>query len=240
MIRARVLAAAVATVAAVGGSGVVVSAQAAHMSVNEVASAGKRQVVPRAAPAPVTARDILAKLTVRAESHAATYQRAAFPTWIDADKDHCDTRKEVLIAESTKRVTLGARCKILTGRWTSLYDGATTRTASTFDIDHVVPLEEAWTSGAWAWTSARRTNFANDLGYPFSLQAVSAGSNRSKGDRDPAEWLPARNLCTYAVRWVAVKYRWSLAIDSAEQRELARLLSGTCGEARLGLPPLGT
>jgi hypothetical protein len=187
----------------------------------------------------VTARYVLGKLALRPESHSATYRRADFTTWIDADGDHCDTRKEVLIAESTKRVTLGARCKILTGRWVSLYDGVSTRTASTFDIDHVVPLEEAWTSGAWAWTPARRTEFANDLGYPFTLQAVSASSNRSKGDRDPAQWLPARNVCTYAVRWVAVKYRWSLSVDMAEQRQLGRLLSGTCGDAKLGLPPLG-
>jgi hypothetical protein len=235
-----VLAAAAVTVAAVGASGAVVSAQAAHVSGHDAAGAGTPHVVPGAAPGPVTARDILGKLTLRAESHAATYQGAAFPTWIDADGDHCDTRKEVLIAESTKRVTLGPGCTILTGRWLSLYDGVTTRTASTFEVDHVVPLEEAWTSGAWAWTSARRTDFANDLDHPFTLQAVSAGSNRSKGDRDPAEWLPARNLCTYAVRWVAVKYRWSLSIDTAEQRELGRLLRGTCGQARLSLPPLGT
>ncbi len=55
---------------------------------------------------------------------------------------------------------------------------------SAIDIDHIVPLSEAWKSGASGWTTAKREQFANDLSIA-QLIAVSASSNRSKGDSDP-------------------------------------------------------
>ena len=45
-------------------------------------------------------------------------------------------------------------------------DGATWTAASDVDIDHMVPLSEAWASGASAWTTAQRQAFANDLVRP--------------------------------------------------------------------------
>ena len=65
----------------------------------------------------------------------------------------------------------------------------------------MVPLAEAWASGAWAWTTAQRQTYANDLGGP-ELWAVTDKVNQSKGDQDPAEWQPSRSAfrCTYA-RW---------------------------------------
>jgi Protein of unknown function (DUF1524) len=228
------------TVAAVGGLGVAVSSQAAQAPPAAAWTSSLRVgSAPSTVPVTVAARTVLARLAVRAESHAGSYLRARFKTWIDADRDGCDTRQEVLIAESTVRAKLGARCTVLAGRWVSLYDGIATTSPRTFDIDHVVPLEEAWTSGAWSWTTAKRTDYANDLGYGFTLQAVSAHSNRSKGDRDPAQWLPARSVCTYAVRWVAIKYRWALTVDAAEKTTLARLLTGACGNTKIALPPRG-
>jgi hypothetical protein len=81
-----------------------------------------------------------------------------------------------------------------------VYDGVTTTNPSKFDIDHVVPLGEAWVSGARKWTTAKRTTYANDLGYAWSLDAVTAHSNRSKGDRDPRigclRRTTARTPCT--------------------------------------------
>jgi hypothetical protein len=55
---------------------------------------------------------------------------------------------------------------------------------------HLVPLAEAWDSGASAWTSGEREANANDLGDDRALVAVSAASNRSKADQDPSTWLP--------------------------------------------------
>lgn len=176
---------------------------------------------------PATIRE-LQGLRIAAEVTAG-YDRDKFRHWIDADRDGCDTRREVLIAESTRSVTVGPGCSIANGRWVSVYDGAVTTDASKFDIDHVVALKEAWDSGAHAWTSTRRRDFANDLTHSFSLVAVSASSNRSKSDRDPADWLPTRTAyrCAYVREWIKVKKAWNLSVDQREYDALARVL-GRC------------
>lgn len=170
----------------------------------------------------------LVGLRVEAE-FVGGYDRDLFRHWIDADRDGCDTRREVLIAESTTPVRIGSGCSLTGGTWFSAYDGVTTIDASTFDIDHMVPLKEAWDSGAHAWSSSRREAFANDLSRAESLIAVSASSNRSKSDRDPAEWMPPRAAyhCAYVEAWISVKKAWDLSVDQAEYRELERILS-TC------------
>jgi len=172
-----------------------------------------------------TALQLLARLATSPE-HGGGYARALFVHWIDADGDGCSTRNEVLIQESRTTPRIGAGCSV-GGSWRSAYDGVTTTRASSFDIDHVVPLKEAWDSGAWAWTPVRRKDYANDLGDSRSLRAVSAASNRSKGDKDPAQWLPplVSFRCTYATEWVAVKVRWDLGVDAAERAVLRRILT---------------
>ncbi|MDA3022511.1 MAG: excalibur calcium-binding domain-containing protein [Actinomycetota bacterium] len=156
---------------------------------------------------------------------ASGYARSLFRHWTDRDGNGCDARKDVLIAEAISgRV---AACTVVGGVWQSAYDGVTTSNSSTFDVDHRVPLKEAWDSGAWRWSASTREAFANDLGYAHSLIAVSASSNRSKSDRDPADWLPKYDVCTYVKTWIAVKYRWRLSVDSTEKSTLNRLL-GSC------------
>ncbi len=95
------------------------------------------------------------------------------------------------------------------------------------DIDHVVPLSEAWKSGANSWTTAQRQAFANDLTHS-QLIAVTDNVNQSKGDQDPAEWLPPRSAyhCMYARMWVSVKYTYKLTLDSAEKSALSGILNG--------------
>jgi DNA uptake protein ComE-like DNA-binding protein len=161
------------------------------------------------------------------------YNRELFRHWVDADGDGCDTRKEVLIAESTTPVTIGSGCSISGGTWLSPYDMVSTTNASSFDVDHLVPLAEAWDSGASKWDSATRQAFANDLDFSMSLIAVTASSNRSKSDRDPAEWLPTNTAyhCEYAVAWVQVKVRWKLTIDAAEKEKLLSVANSCGGEA---------
>lgn len=172
-----------------------------------------------------TGPQLLARLTTAPE-HPSGYARTLFVHWIDADRDGCNTRKEVLIAESRTTPRIGPGCSVA-GSWRSVYDGVTTTSASSFDIDHVVALKEAWDSGAWAWTSARRQAYANDLGDARSLRAVSAASNRAKSDRDPAQWLPPLTSfrCTYATEWVVVKVRWRLSVDTLERAALKRILT---------------
>jgi hypothetical protein len=151
------------------------------------------------------------------------YDRDKFQHWIDADSDGCDTRREVLIAEATIDPQVGSGCSFTGGKWFSYYDAKTTRDSSTFDVDHLVPLAEAWDSGARRWTADTRKRFANDLGDNRSLVAVTASSNRSKSDQDPAEWMPRKAVrCRYVREWVAVKTRWKLTVNRLEKRVLLR------------------
>ena len=165
---------------------------------------------------------VLASLPVSSEVGSG-YSRDLFRHWIDASGDGCDTREEVLITEPISGSVLG--CRVAGGRWRSLYDGAATSNPSSFDVDHMVPLKEAWDSGAWRWSAGTREDYANDLGYTNSLIAVTASSNRSKSDRDPAEWLPAFARCSYAKYWIGVKYRWRLSVDPVEKSTLTRILA---------------
>lgn len=183
-----------------------------------------------------SALELLASLTVAGERRDG-YDRERFRHWVDADRDGCDTRREVLITESIYVPEVGSGCAIAGGSWRSVYDGIETTDPIDFDIDHLVPLAEAWDSGAWGWDDARREAFANDLGDPRSLIAVSARSNRSKSDQDPSEWLPDEGYrCRYAADWVAVKLRWSLSVDSFEQGALTAILRG-CPDEPLSFDP---
>lgn len=159
------------------------------------------------------------------------YDRDLFRHWSDLDGDGCNTREQVLIDEKVDGRVVG--CDVVGGRWQSAYDGDVTINPSSFDIDHYVPLKEAWDSGAWRWNAATRERFANDLGFAGALIAVSASSNRSKSDRDPAEWLPERGVCQYAKTWIAVKFRWRLAVDTTEKSELTRILRGCSPKMRV-------
>nr|WP_220502939.1 hypothetical protein [Microbispora sp. H10885] len=85
-----------------------------------------------------------------------------------------------------------------------------------------MPLAEAWDSGAYAWTPAQREAYASDLAQPYHLDAVTARANRSKADKDPAEWLPPSESawCRYIAEWTAVKINWNLTIGAAEKTTL--------------------
>ena len=144
------------------------------------------------------------------------YSRNLFKHWIDVDKDGCNTRYEVLIAEAIVKPKVGAGCYLTGGKWRSPYDGKVFTNPTGLDIDHMVPLAEAWRSGAWAWTAAQRMDFANDLDDSRSLLAVTASLNRSKGDRDVAAWLPIKAQCNYISNWIAVKWRFDLTVDPVE------------------------
>ncbi|KAG8953177.1 hypothetical protein FRC03_011909 [Tulasnella sp. 419] len=181
----------------------------------------------RALPTPVsaeTARSYLASLTVEPESNSPAYNRDLFPHWITISGS-CNTRETVLKRDGTGVVT-DTSCASTSGSWYSPYDGVTWSAAADVDIDHVVPLKEAWVSGARYWTTAQRQAFANDLTRP-QLIAVTDDVNQAKGDQDPAEWMPslASYKCTYLRAWVEVKYYYNLSVDSAEKSTISNLLA---------------
>ena len=100
-------------------------------------------------------------------------------------------------------------CKVVAGDWYSVYDGVWVSDPGLLDVDHVVPLKEAWDSGAKEWDAATREVFANDLEDQRSLIAVTAGSNRAKGAADPSNWMPPNrdDWCRYVAAWVVIKAR---------------------------------
>lgn len=151
------------------------------------------------------------------------YDRDKFRHWVDADGDCRDARDEVLAAESLVSVH---GCDVQVGKWRSYYDRKVVRYSTNLDIDHMVPLAEAWDSGAKRWNAGTRMRFANDLVDSRALVAVTASSNRSKSDRDPSDWMPAYGRCKYIRQWVAVKTRWSLKVNLSEKRALAARADG--------------
>ncbi len=163
-----------------------------------------------------------------AEEQRTGYERDSFKPWVDEDGDSCSTRAEVLLAEAVAAPERGDRCSLSGGSWLSYYDEVEVTDARKLDIDHMAPLAEAWDSGAYDWTPERREAYANDLGADRSLVAVTAKTNRSKADRDPAQWMPPAEsaTCTYLVDWTATKLRWALAMDEAEKAALLNRRTG--------------
>lgn len=172
-----------------------------------------------------TARSYLAELTVRTDGSSSGYSRDKFPHW-STQSGTCNTR-EVVLKRDGVGVVQNSSCAAVSGSWYSEFDGATWTAASDVDIDHVVPLAEAWRSGANSWTTAKRQTFANDLAQP-QLIAVTDNVNQAKGDKDPAKWLPPRTsyICTYVRMWVQVKHAYGLSVDTAEKSALQSALAG--------------
>ncbi|MFG2919026.1 HNH endonuclease family protein [Kitasatospora sp. NPDC048298] len=169
-----------------------------------------------------------------AQEDRTGYVRTKFKIWVDEDGNGCDTRKEVLIAQAVEKPTIGPNCVLTGGVWLSPYDNLLLNDAKLLDIDHVVPLAEAWDSGASNWSPKERERYGNDLRDPRALLAVSAKTNRSKSDKDPADWMPPVGdfACTYVSDWVVVKTRWGLSIDQREADALHRIAAG-CEDTKL-------
>lgn len=162
------------------------------------------------------------------------YNRKNWKHWLDFDKDGQDTRQEVLIAEnlasddSTEYNTDSSR--IIKGLWVCAYTGDSVTNPSKLDVDHMIPLKEAFVSGGKYWSMGQKRAFANELlSSDDHLIAVTASSNRSKGARDPAHWMPENNKCWYLITWLDIKGRWKLDMDEEEQMFIDIYLDENCG-----------
>ncbi|MQA88189.1 MAG: DUF1524 domain-containing protein [Streptosporangiales bacterium] len=178
---------------------------------------------PPTPPGEAQARDELAALQVADEGSMDGYDRDRFPHW-NTVEGSCDTREWVLRRDGTD-VQTGSDCYPTSGTWFSAYDGVTLSQASDVDIDHVVPLAEAWRSGASGWTDDRRSDFANDLDVA-QLWAVNDDINSEKSDSDPDQWMPPRTevRCLYARSWIHVKSVWGLNLEASEKSALTSML----------------
>ncbi|HLR97589.1 MAG TPA: HNH endonuclease family protein [Jiangellaceae bacterium] len=165
--------------------------------------------------------ELLNTITIAPEDASYDYVRDEWPHWSYVG-DYCDIR-DVVLQKQAEQVRVGEKCA-LSGTWVSPYDDVTVTDPSDLDIDHVIPLAEVAASGSRGWSEAEREAFANDERF---LLAVTASSNRSKSDADPAEWMPTDTSyhCEYLHLWVDAKHAYNLTMDQKEHNAVARGLN---------------
>jgi hypothetical protein len=195
---------------------------------------------PASAAKPGSALAALAALSVKGRAPKTGYDRALFgQAWADVDRNGCDTRNDVLRRDLAPFVLKPGTngCRVVSGTLHDPYLGRTIAfvrgpsTSSEVQIDHVVPLSDAWQKGAQQWSTPQRTAFAND---PLNLLAVDGLTNQRKSDSDAATWLPPNKAyrCSYAARQIAVKAKYGAWVTGAERDALGRILA-TCPSQRL-------
>lgn len=226
--------------AVAGGFTHTISDPAAGPRVTNLPTATPLPNSPATTPLPATSSGsaiaALQALPVKGKSPLTGYDRTGGfgHAWIDVDHNGCDTRNDIL-ARDLKSVDRPGGCRVLTGILGDPYTGKTIdfrrgQTTSTLvQIDHLVPLANAWQTGAQRLSEDQRIDLAND---PLELLAVDGSSNESKGDGDAATWLPPQKSfrCAYVARQVAVKIKYRLWVTSAEKAAIVRVLSACPGQ----------
>ncbi|MFI6600448.1 HNH endonuclease family protein [Nonomuraea sp. NPDC050536] len=188
----------------------------------------------KTAPANVSeARKKLDALSVKGRAPKTGFDRDNFgPAWSDVDHNGCDTRNDILKRDLKDETFKSGThdCIVLTGTLNDPYSGKTINfkrgndTSSAVQIDHLVPLSDAWQKGAQQWAADKRKQFAND---PLNLLAVDGPLNNQKSDSDAATWLPPRKgyRCAYISRQIDVKTKYALWITAAEKTAMEGVLS---------------
>lgn len=183
-------------------------------------------------PSAAEARAMLRANEVSAAGGMSGYAREAFPHWAadgtefgwEEPEGSCDVRDDALIRDG-RGVEFDEECSISSGEWLDPYTGTTLADSGDVDIDHVVPLANAWRSGADEWGESQRERYAND---PGVLLSVDDATNQIKGDKGPEAWQPPNfdYRCEYARRWISIKDEWSLSVNAREKAALQEMLRG--------------
>lgn len=144
-----------------------------------------------------------------------------FGGWIkgqDPKKPCLNTRAIILSATSTVPVTLSQSCAVTSGQWHDPYTDTMISNPKDIQIDHMIPLRNAYMTGADKWSSEKRCLFANYLGNKIQLLAVEGTQNQKKGDKLPSEYLPPNTSyrCDYIKNWLKIKFIWGLKITPLE------------------------
>lgn len=145
-----------------------------------------------------------------------------FGTWInDPNDETCyNTRALVLLRDSDKAVVFkeNNHCSVDSGHWNDPYTGEVFTETKDIQIDHVVPLKNAYMSGAYRWDFKTRCHYANYLGLDYHLLSVNGSQNMKKGDRAPDKYMPPNSAytCTYLKNWLSIKFLWGLKMTESE------------------------
>lgn len=181
-----------------------------------------------------TAVVALAALAVKGRAPMTGYARDRFgQAWLDADRNGCDTRNDVLAEHLTQVVLKANSCRVQTGVYADPYTGDRIDYryghGHLIDVDHVVAMGNSWATGASRWGIKKRAAFAND---PLNLLPAGAWANRQKGDSDAASWLPPNRgfRCAYVARQVAVKQKYGLWVTAPEKAAIGRVLASCPGQ----------
>ena len=211
----------------------VLVALAALLTVSALGLVAPQDAVARGA----TSSEKLAELRVRPAGTMEGYERTDFRHWSDAqeygwrllagtpDPGSCDAREAALIRDGMEEVVAGG-CSVESGRWFDPFTGNTYSAPGDIDVDHTMPLGNAYRSGAASWGAAKKERFAN---VPLDLLSVEDNANASKGDDGPEQWKPPRTAyhCAYSKKWINIKHYWTLSVTRAERSALKQMLS-TC------------
>ena len=157
-----------------------------------------------------------------------SYDREQFNEGQDLDGDCVRTRHEVLIEEGSG-VTV-QDCKVASGVWNDAYTGLTLTDPAELQVDHVVALNDAWDSGAWAFTASQRESFSNSAA---NLNAIHGPENERKANLGPSRYSPARpaQTCAYLRQYSAVKIEWGLSVTRADFDAIEGGLANCDGES---------
>ena len=181
---------------------------------------------------PTEATAELEELEVASPGSMSGYSREEFRHWSkasdfgwDPPQASCDAREAALVRDG-ESVEVGSGCKVTSGSWYDPYTDQTYSDPQDLDIDHVVPLANAWRSGASGWNDDQRERYAND---PDVLLSVEDNANQEKGDKGPEAWKPPNRAiwCSYARRWIGVKSDYALTVNPQEKAALKQMLP-TC------------
>lgn len=155
------------------------------------------------------------------------YDRDDWGGWIDEDGDGLNTRHEVLAEESLIKHVISNN-KVISGKWFDKYTGKYFTNPSDLDIDHLVPLKNAYISGASNWSKKKKKRYYNYLKYDNHLIAVSKSANRNKSDKSPVDWLPPNKdyQCEYVREWFKIKTAWGLTIEEGFDEVSNRVCKG--------------
>lgn len=158
-------------------------------------------------------------------------RKMQFGRWVnDPNDDLClNTRAKVLVRDSNRNVVFKEtnNCVVEQGSWKDPYTGSTLIAASDIQIDHLVPLKNAYISGAYKWGFQARCLYANYLGYDFHLLSVFGTENMRKSDKAPDKYMPpnSRYACTYVRNWLAVKMLWGLSMTVPEANAVRQVIN---------------